>query len=98
MYAVIFKAKIKQFDKEYLKMAKRMRELATKDYGCIDFISVCEKNLEISISYWENKEQIKKWKNNSEHIIAQELGKSKWYDSYEIEIAKIERKYNGLEK
>ena len=95
MYAVIFKAKFSTLDDEYTKVANRMRELAIKKYGCTDFISVCENNIEITISYWKNKEQIKEWKKNSEHIIAQELGQSKWYESYTIQIVKIVREYKS---
>ena len=38
MYAVIFKAKTKKVDDTYFKMAKRMRELAINEYGCIEFV------------------------------------------------------------
>ena len=39
MYAVIFKATVKQLDDEYSQTAKRMRELAIEKYGCLDFVS-----------------------------------------------------------
>ena len=94
MYAVIFKASLRQQDEEYIKTASRLRELA-KSYGCIDFISTTENNLEIAISYWGSEEQIKNWKMDPEHIAAQELGKSRWYDSYTIEIVKIQRIYHS---
>ena len=96
MYAVIFKAKFAISDNEYIKTANRMRELAMDKYGCKDFVSVCENNEEITISYWESEEQIKEWKKNAEHIIAQELGQSKWYESYNIEIVKIVREYSSF--
>jgi len=84
MYAVIFKAQIKELDDSYSKMANRMRELAMNEYGCIEFTSCTEGNSEIAISYWPSKEALRAWKNNIEHQQAQELGKSKWYESYEI--------------
>lgn len=89
MYAVMFKAKVKQVDEEYLIMAKMMRKIAFEKYECIDFISVCENNIEFSISYWKDLESIQRWKENEEHLKAQELGKTKWYESYTIEIVKI---------
>lgn len=89
MYAVIFKAKVRDVDEEYFSMAKKMRKMAFEDYGCIDFISVCEENTEISISYWKDLESIKIWKEDKEHLKAQELGKTKWYESYTIEITEI---------
>jgi len=95
MYAVIFKAKVKSLDSKYFKMAQNMRELAFNKYNCKDFIALNEDGLEIAISYWESLEDIKKWKNNKKHLIAQELGKSKWYKSYEIEIVKIIKEYKS---
>ncbi len=93
MYAVIFKAKTKKLDDDYFKMAKRMRELAINEYGCVEFTAVTEGSDEIAISYWESMEQIKKWKQNSEHLVAQKLGKEKWYETYSVEIVEILEKY-----
>jgi len=51
MYAVIFRATINKLDEAYSRTATRMRELAMKEYGCSEFISVTEGKQEISISY-----------------------------------------------
>ena len=93
MYAVIFKAEINKIDSSYSAMAKRMRELALNEYGCIEFNSVTEGDNEIAISYWSSKEQIKEWKQNKEHLKAQELGKNKWYKNYSVEIVEVLNKY-----
>jgi len=93
MYAVIFKAKEKGLDSEYSKMAQKMRKLAFDKYNCKDFVAVSENGLEIAISYWESLEDINRWKQDSEHLLAQKLGQSKWYDSYKIEIVEILREY-----
>jgi len=93
MYAVIFKAEINKIDSSYSAMAKKMRELAINEYGCIEFNSTTEDNNEIAISYWNTQEQIKEWKQNKEHLKAQELGKNKWYKNYSVEIVEILNKY-----
>ena len=93
MYTVIFKATTKELDTEYFKMAKRMRDLALNEYGCLEFTAVTEGSSEIAISYWESMEQISKWKENSEHLVAQELGISKWYEDYRVEIVKVVSSY-----
>ena len=72
-----------------------MRELAINQYGCTDFIAVTEGSNEIAISYWEDLEQIKKWKTDAEHLVAQELGRSTWYKSYKVEVVEIIREYNN---
>ena len=95
MYAVIFRAEIDKLDETYSKTATRMRELAIKEYGCIEFTAVTEGNQEIAISYWENEEQIKLWKKDPEHKIAQELGRSEWYKWYQVEVVEVKRKYSS---
>jgi heme-degrading monooxygenase HmoA len=93
MYAVIFQAQIKAIDQAYSETAARMRELAIKEYGCLGFKSVCEEHLEIAISYWETLEDIRQWKQNAEHLEAQQQGKSKWYESYHVQVVEIVREY-----
>jgi len=93
MYAVIFRAKTKELDETYFTMAKRMRELAMAEYGCQEFTAVTEGSYEIAISYWESLEQIEQWKQNSKHLVAQEIGKEKWYENYSVEIVQIITKY-----
>ena len=95
MYAVIFKAEINELDKTYSEMAVQMRELAINKYGCIEFISITEGTHEIAISYWKNQEQIKQFKYDSEHLLAQKLGRSKWYKSYHVQIVKVIREYKN---
>ena len=96
MYAVIFKAEINNIDKAYSAMAIKMRDLAINEYGCIKFTSATEGNNEIAISYWNTKEQIKKWKHNKEHLKAQELGKNKWYKTYSVEIVEVISQYKNI--
>ncbi len=74
-------------------MAAKLRALAISQYGCIDFTSVTEGDKEIAISYWQSTQQIKAWKQDPQHLLAQHLGHSKWYKSYQVEIVKIEREY-----
>ena len=89
MYAVIFKAKIAEFDDEYFRMAERLKELAFSKYGCINFVSATEGDEEIAISYWTSQEQIRDWKNDPEHRLAQAKGRAKWYKSVSVEICEI---------
>ena len=91
MFAVIFSADISKLDDEYINLAEKMRTRAFEKYHCIDFISVTEGAKEISISYWHNEHDIQQWKNDAEHLVAQTLGRSKWYQSYRIQITEVKR-------
>ncbi len=95
MYAVIFKAEVNEFDETYSEMASRMRELAISEYGCTEFTSCTEGKKEIAISYWPSKEAIQSWKNNPEHKQVQALGKSKWYQSYQVQVVEVLHKYGS---
>ena len=95
MYAVIIKAEFKHKDRDYSETAERMRELAINKYGCLEFVSVCEGENEISISYWESEDKIKRWKQDEEHVKAQEKGKALWYKSYGIEVCEVMRSYSN---
>ena len=95
MYAVIFRAEILELDAEYIAMASRMRNLAIAEYGCLEFVACTEGNAEIAISYWESEEQIGQWKQNAEHLVAQEKGRSKWYRSYSVQVVEVVRAYSS---
>ena len=93
MYAVIFRAEINEVDAAYSKMAAKLRSLAIDKYGCSEFTAVTEDTHEIAISYWENQDLINKWKQDVQHLAAQELGRSKWYKSYHVQVVEIIREY-----
>lgn len=95
MIAVIFRTEVNELDDEYFATATRMRDLAIDKYGCIEFISACENNFEIAISYWPSISHIKIWHNDPEHIDAQNKGKAKWYKSYKVEITSLENSYGS---
>ena len=95
MYAVIFRAETNEIDNSYLTTAARMRELAIQHYGCIELTSTTEGTQEITVSYWADLEDIKQWKENPEHKIAQELGRTKWYKWYQVQIVDIVREYKS---
>jgi heme-degrading monooxygenase HmoA len=94
MYAVIFRAEINELDEAYADMAARMRDLAMQKYGCVEFTAMTEGKQEIAISYWDDQEQIKAWKQDPEHRKAQKLGRSKWYKSYRVQVVEIIRDYS----
>ena len=93
MYAVIFRAKIAELDDEYHRVTEQMRQLAVEKFGCTGFISMTEGNEEVAISYWETEEHIKRWKSDPAHLWAQQKGRSKWYQTYHVQVVKVIRAY-----
>ena len=69
-----------------------MEELARTQLGFLGMESARDE-IGITVSYWENLEAIKNWKENVEHKIAQQKGKEEFYQSYKVEICMVERNY-----
>ncbi len=93
MYVVIFRAQAQALDAEYSAMATQLRRLALDHYGCLEFASVSEGDSEIALSYWPDEKAIREWKHASDHLLAQQFGRERWYRAYSVEIAHISRRY-----
>lgn len=91
-YAVIFTSTLSKDTKGYIEMAQKMEDLAKQQEGFIGIDSASE-DVSITVSYWESLDAIKTWKQNSEHLIAQQKGRNKWYSWYNTRICKVEREY-----
>ena len=92
-YAVIFTSYRTEDDNNYGNAAERMVELASRQPGFLGIESARE-SVGITVSYWIDLKSIRKWKKNSEHLMAQEKGRDLWYSNYKVRIAKVERDYN----
>ncbi|MCU0676131.1 MAG: antibiotic biosynthesis monooxygenase [Myxococcota bacterium] len=93
MVVVIFRAQVRDADDEYSRVAARLRELALNDFGCLEFVSAHDGTVEIALSYWPDEASVAAWKREREHVLAQELGRERWYERYVVEVAEITRAY-----
>lgn len=91
-YAVIFSSHRAEGDNGYGAMADRMLELAASQPGFLGVESARE-DLGITVSYWESLKSITDWKRNAEHQEAQRLGHQKWYSTFRVRVARVEREY-----
>ncbi|SFN48779.1 Heme-degrading monooxygenase HmoA [Bizionia echini] len=94
-YAVIFTSTQTDCIGGYPEMAEKMETLAKQQPGFIGIESARD-GLGITVSYWESLDAIKNWKQESEHIIAQQKGREHWYNWYHVRICKVEREYEFL--
>ena len=95
-YAVIFTSRRTAVDEGYGDVAARMVELASGQKGFLGVESVRGGDgLGITVSYWASLEDIAAWRVNSEHRVAQRSGRGKWYQHFEVRIARVERTYAG---
>ena len=91
-YAVIFCSVASEDSEGYGQMAEKMVELVKQQPGYLGHESA-RNAIGITVSYWDSIDAIKKWKSVSEHLIAQQMGKDKWYSSYKTRICVVERDY-----
>lgn len=91
-YAVIFTSTHSDNTVGYDDMATQMETLAKTQEGFLGIESV-RNSVGITVSYWENLDAIKKWKQQTDHLVAQQKGKADWYNWYKVRICKVEREY-----
>jgi heme-degrading monooxygenase HmoA len=98
-YAVIFASLRRQRgegDDGYAGMAERMAALALRQPGCLGAESARNADgFGLTVSYFASEADILAWKRHAEHVLAQRLGQTRWYEHYELRIAKVERAYSG---
>ncbi|WP_339751503.1 antibiotic biosynthesis monooxygenase [Algoriphagus aquimarinus] len=91
-YAVIFTNIRTEIEEGYAETAQEMVRLAEAQEGYLGHESVRE-GLGITVSYWSNREAILAWKQQTDHLLAQKMGREKWYESYKTRICLVERDY-----
>jgi heme-degrading monooxygenase HmoA len=91
-YAVIFSSVRTNGDNGYSEMSERMVRLATEQEGFLGMESARD-GLGITVSYWRDHDSIIKWRENSEHSVARNLGRAEWYASFKTRVARVERDY-----
>jgi len=89
-YAVIFISQLSDDIEGYDDMAEQMLRLARTMPGFIGVESAREQT-GITVSFWQDRDSIDHWRQHSQHKLAQKLGREKWYQSYQIHIAKVEQ-------
>ncbi len=93
--AVIFTSRRTDLDHgEYEDMAARMAELAARQPGYLGLETARDPDgFGITVSYWRSDEHARAWKQQSDHLEAQRMGRERWYRSYRLRVATVEREY-----
>lgn len=92
--AVIFTSRRSDDDNGYAVMSARMTDLARQQPGFLGVESARE-GVGITVSYWIDEASAAAWKQVSEHLIAQNRGRSTWYAEYQVRVATVTRVYTG---
>lgn len=91
-YVAIFTSKRSAADADgYGTMADRMMEMAAEQPGYLGVDSVRSADgVGITLSYWRTLEELHAWGRVPAHLEAQRLGRDRWYESYDLRIAKVD--------
>ncbi|MBK8472212.1 MAG: antibiotic biosynthesis monooxygenase [Sphingobacteriales bacterium] len=89
-YAVIFTSIRTIFDDEgYNKMGQLMIETAAIQPGFLG-VESARNEVGITVSYWDSLAAIRQWRLHADHLVAQRLGREKWYRCYKLRICLVE--------
>jgi len=97
MIAVIFEAFPAEGKwQEYLDIAAQLRPELNKIEGFISierFQSMTDPEKVLSLSFWENEESVKQWRNIELHRQAQQAGRQSVFNDYRLRVASVVRDY-----
>jgi len=80
---------------DYAEWSERLDQLVVTVPGYIGHVSFRDETTGrgVTISYFESMASLSTWRRNAVHREAQALGRSNFYEEYEIEVAEIIRHY-----
>lgn len=76
----------------YAETSAEMAALAAQQPGFLG-IETARGDIGITVSYWTSPDAARAWKQVMEHRTAQRLGRERWYATYRVRIATVERDY-----
>ncbi|MYW47879.1 antibiotic biosynthesis monooxygenase [Streptomyces sp. SID161] len=93
-YAVIITTRPTADLEGYAEMSERMAELGQAQPGYLGRESLTDEDgRDLTVIYYADEAAIVAWKAHPEHLRAQHLGRERWYASYSVEVARVERAY-----
>lgn len=97
MQVIVFEVWPKEGRREdYMAMAAELRGLLAEIPGFVSverFESLTEPGKLLSLSFWEDEEAIRAWRETRAHRVAQALGRSAMFADYRLRVAAVSRDY-----
>ena len=86
---------------DYFTIAASLRPLLETIEGFISierFQSFSDSSKILSLSFWENEESVRQWRNLEMHRLAQAKGREVIFKDYRLRIAQVERDYGMFDR
>ena len=91
-YAVVFTSVLGSDTDGYPEAAERMFELVKTVPGYLGAEHARDR-AGITVAYFRDEPAIAEWRDHPEHVATRAIGRERWYDAFELRIAKVERAY-----
>jgi heme-degrading monooxygenase HmoA len=92
--AVIFTSRLTGDAAGYGEAAAAMAALAATQPGYLGMESARgAEGLGITVSYWADEAAAVAWRHHAEHSLTRDAGRERWYESFSVTVARVERSY-----
>ncbi|HTI37194.1 MAG TPA: antibiotic biosynthesis monooxygenase [Vicinamibacterales bacterium] len=92
MLIVLFRSKLVDAPDGYAEMAQEMLDAARGMPGFIDVKAFkADDGERLTVVWWQDEETLRAWRLHARHLVAQRLGRERWYEYYKIEVASVIR-------
>jgi heme-degrading monooxygenase HmoA len=94
MVLILFRSRLTEAaGADYAEMNAAMRRQAERFPGFVDLKSFTADDGErLTIVRWRDHDTLRAWREDPDHRAAQQLGRERWYEYYEIEVADLVRR------
>ena len=73
-------------------MAQEMLDTAKSMPGFVDVKAFkADDGERLTLVWWQDEETLRAWRNHAPHLVAQRLGRERWYEYYKIEVCELIR-------
>jgi heme-degrading monooxygenase HmoA len=77
---------------EYQAASVELERLAAEQPGFLG-VDTARDGIGITVSYWRDDAAARSWKRVARHLVAQRLGRERWYSDYRVRVATVTRDY-----
>ena len=93
MVIVLFRSKLVPAPDGYAEMADEMLATAKTMPGFIDVKAYKSEDGErLTVVWWEDEETLRAWRTHARHLVAQQSGRDRWYEYYDMDVAQVVRR------
>jgi heme-degrading monooxygenase HmoA len=92
MLVVLFRSKLVSEPEGYAEMAQEMLDAAKGMPGFIDVKSFkADDGERLTLVWWQDEETLRGWRTHARHLVAQQAGRERWYEYYDLDVAEVIR-------